>query len=111
MSTSRFTVTFVIIPSYVSIITSSEKESSPSSRRAMQRSLSGSNPFEVVKAEEEEEEEGFVDPDLPFQVCEDSKADTFNQFPSKADEALKTCKVTGVIMVTICTYTKLHRSK
>lgn len=79
---------------------STEKESSPSSRRAMQRSLSGSNPFEVVKAEEEEEEEGFVDPDLPFQVCEDSKADTFNQFPSKADEALKTLAALKQVLVT-----------
>lgn len=58
--------------------------------------LPGSNPFEGVKAEEEEEEEGFVDPELPYQAAEDVKeGDLFNMFPSRADEALKTCKHTG----------------
>lgn len=55
--------------------------------------LPGANPFEGVKAgeEEEEEEEGFVDPELPYQVAEDGKeGDLFNVFPSRADEALKT---------------------
>ncbi len=61
----------------------------------MQSSLPGNNPFEGVKAEEEEEEEGFVDPELPYQVAEDGKeGDSFNMFPSRADEALKTCKHT-----------------
>lgn len=60
----------------------------------MPSSLPGSNPFEGVKAEEEEEEEGFVDPELPYQVAEDGKeGDLFNMFPSRADEALKTCKL------------------
>lgn len=59
----------------------------------MQTSLPGNNPFEGVKAEEEEEEEGFVDPELPYQVTEDGKeGDSFNMFPSRADEALKTCE-------------------
>lgn len=61
----------------------------------MQSSLPSNNPFEGVKAEEEEEEEGFVDPELPYQVAEDGKeGDLFNMFPSRADEALKTCKHT-----------------
>lgn len=59
----------------------------------MQTSLTGNNPFEGGKAEEEEEEEGFVDPELPYQVAEDGKGgDSFNMFPSRADEALKTRK-------------------
>lgn len=61
----------------------------------MQTSLPGNNPFEGGKAEEEEEEEGFVDPELPYQVAEDGKeGDSFNMFPSRADEALKTRKCT-----------------
>lgn len=64
----------------------------------MQTSLPGSNPFEGEKAEEEEEEEGFVDPELSYQVTEDGKdGDSFNMFPSRADEALKTCKHTELI--------------
>lgn len=59
----------------------------------MQNSLPGNNPFDGVKAEEEEEEEGFVDPELPYQMAEDgSEGDSFSLFPSRADEALKTCK-------------------
>lgn len=59
----------------------------------MQSSLPGNTPFEGVKAEEEEEEEGFVDPELPYQVAEDGReGDSFNMFPSRADEALKTRK-------------------
>lgn len=59
----------------------------------MQSSLPGNNSFEGVKAEEEDEEEGFVDPELPYQVTDDSReGDSFNMFPSRADEALKTCK-------------------
>lgn len=57
----------------------------------MQSSSPGST-FEGVKAEEEEEEEGFVDPKLPYQVADNREADSFNMFPSRADEALKTCK-------------------
>lgn len=60
----------------------------------MQTSLPGNNPFEEVKAqgEEEEEEEGFVDPELTYQVADDGKGgDLFNTFPSRAEDALKTC--------------------
>lgn len=59
----------------------------------MPSSLPGTNPFDGVKAGEgeEEEEEGFVDPELPYQVAEEGKeGDLFNVFPSRADEALKT---------------------
>lgn len=75
----------------------SDKESSPASRGVMPSSLPGANPFEGVKAgEEEEEEEGFVDPELPYQVAEDGKdGDLFNVFPSRADEALKTRELPG----------------
>lgn len=53
-------------------------------------SLPGANPFEGVRAGEDEEE-GFVDPELPYQAAEDGKeGDLFNVFPSRADEALKT---------------------
>lgn len=62
----------------------------------MQSSLPGNNPFEGVKAEEEEE--GFVDPELAYPVAEDGKeGDSFNMFPSRADEALKTCKHTELM--------------
>lgn len=70
-----------------------DKENSPASRGVTPSSLPGANPFEGVKAagEEEEEEEGFVDPELPYQVADDGKeGDLFNVFPSRADEALKT---------------------
>lgn len=59
----------------------------------MQSSLPGNNSFEGVKAVEEDEEEGFVDPELPYREADDSReGDSFNMFPSRADEALKTCK-------------------
>ncbi|XP_076590976.1 rho guanine nucleotide exchange factor 12 isoform X1 [Chaetodon auriga] len=80
---------------------STDKESSPASRSVMQSSLPGNNPFEGVKAEEEEEEEGFVDPELPYQVTEDGKeGDSFNMFPSRADEALKTLAALKQVLVT-----------
>ncbi|XP_058489687.1 rho guanine nucleotide exchange factor 12 isoform X2 [Solea solea] len=81
---------------------STDKESSsPASRSAMQSSLSGNNPFESVKAAEEEEEEGFVDPELPYQVAEDCRGgDSFNAFPSRADEALKTLAALKQVLVT-----------
>ncbi|XP_069004151.1 rho guanine nucleotide exchange factor 12 isoform X2 [Embiotoca jacksoni] len=83
---------------------STDKESSPASRSAMPSSLPGSNPFEGVKAEEEEEEEeeeGFVDPELPYQVAEDGRGgDSFNMFPSRADEALKTLAALKQVLVT-----------
>ncbi|XP_037630870.1 rho guanine nucleotide exchange factor 12 isoform X3 [Sebastes umbrosus] len=81
---------------------STDKESSPAPRGVMQSSLPGSNPFEGVKAEEEEEEEeGFVDPELPYQVAEDGKeGDSFNMFPSRADEALKTLAALKQVLVT-----------
>uniref|UniRef100_A0A665VB94 Rho guanine nucleotide exchange factor 12 n=1 Tax=Echeneis naucrates TaxID=173247 RepID=A0A665VB94_ECHNA len=73
--------------------TFSDKENSPALRSAIQSSVPGNNPF-GVKAEEEEEE-NFVDPELPYQVAEDGReGDSFNIFPSRADEALKTCKHT-----------------
>lgn len=42
---------------------------------------------------EKEKEDGYVDPELPYQVSDDGRAaDSFNMFPSRAAEALKTCK-------------------
>ncbi|KAM4628088.1 rho guanine nucleotide exchange factor 12 isoform 2-T2 [Polymixia lowei] len=80
---------------------STDKESSPASRTVMQSSLPGSNPFEGVKAEEGEEEENFVDPELPYQVAEDSsEGDSFSLFPSRADEALKTLAALKQVLVT-----------
>lgn len=39
-----------------------------------------------------------MDPELPYQVADDGKeGDSFNMFPSRADEALKTCKHTAQI--------------
>ncbi|XP_068440624.1 rho guanine nucleotide exchange factor 12 isoform X2 [Clinocottus analis] len=78
---------------------STDKESSPAPRSVTQSSLPSNNPFEGIKAEEEEE--GFVDPDLPSQVAEDGKeGDSFNMFPSKADEALKTLAALKQVLVT-----------
>uniref|UniRef100_A0A8C6PJ39 Rho guanine nucleotide exchange factor 12 n=1 Tax=Nothobranchius furzeri TaxID=105023 RepID=A0A8C6PJ39_NOTFU len=75
--------------------------SSPASRGALQTSLPGSNPFEEVKAEEEEEEGGFVDRVLPYQVAEiDREGDSFDVFPSRADEALKTLAALKHVLVT-----------
>nr|XP_033486890.1 rho guanine nucleotide exchange factor 12 isoform X2 [Epinephelus lanceolatus] len=80
---------------------STDKESSPAPRSVTQSSLPGNNPFEGVKAEEEEEEEGFVDPEPPYQVAEDGKeGDSFNMFPSRADEALKTLAALKQVLVT-----------
>ncbi|KAM9853356.1 rho guanine nucleotide exchange factor 12 isoform 2-T2 [Aulostomus maculatus] len=80
---------------------STEKESSPAARTTAQGSLSASNPFEGVKAEEEEEEEGFMNPELPYQVTEESReGDSFNLFPSRADEALKTLAALKQVLVT-----------
>ncbi|KAK7882541.1 hypothetical protein WMY93_028715 [Mugilogobius chulae] len=77
---------------------STEKESSPMTRSAVQSSFSENNPFEMVKTEEEE---GFVDTDLNFQVSEESReGDLFNPFPSKADEALKTLAALKQVLVT-----------
>ncbi|XP_029922849.1 rho guanine nucleotide exchange factor 12 isoform X2 [Myripristis murdjan] len=79
---------------------STDKESSPPSRSVMQNSLPGNNPFDGVKAEEEEEE-GFVDPELPYQMAEDgSEGDSFSLFPSRADEALKTLAALKQVLVT-----------
>lgn len=59
----------------------------------MQGSVPGCNTFVEGKAEVEEEERRFADPELPFRVTEDSKKrDLYAGFPSRADEALKTCK-------------------
>ncbi|XP_034081357.1 rho guanine nucleotide exchange factor 12 isoform X2 [Gymnodraco acuticeps] len=79
---------------------STDKESSPAPR-SVTSSLPGNNPFERVKAEEEEEEEGFVDPELPYRVAENVKeGDSFNMFPSRADEALKTLAALKQVLVT-----------
>ncbi|XP_033970966.1 rho guanine nucleotide exchange factor 12 isoform X3 [Trematomus bernacchii] len=79
---------------------STDKESSPAPR-SVTSSLPGNNPFEGVKAEEEEEEEGFVDPELPYRVAENVKeGDSFNRFPSRADEALKTLAALKQVLVT-----------
>lgn len=78
---------------------STEKESSSATRSGVQSSFSGNNPFEEVKVGEEEE--GFIDPDLPFQVPEESReGDSFNPFPSRADEALKTLASLKQVLVT-----------
>lgn len=77
---------------------STDKESGPAARSVVQSSLPGNNPFEGVKAEEEEE--GFVDPELPYQVAEDGRGDSFNMFPSRADEALKTLAALKQVLVT-----------
>ncbi|XP_072319097.1 rho guanine nucleotide exchange factor 12 isoform X2 [Eucyclogobius newberryi] len=77
---------------------STEKESSPLTGSAVQSSFSENNPFEVAKTEEEE---GFEDTDLHFQVSEESQeGDLFNPFPSKADEALKTLAALKQVLVT-----------
>lgn len=79
---------------------STEKENSSSTRSGVQSSFSGNNPFEEVKIGEEEEE-GFMEPDLPFQVSEESReGDSFNPFPSRADEALKTLASLKQVLVT-----------
>lgn len=81
---------------------STDKESSPASRSALQSTLPGGNPFEEVKAdrEEEEEEEGFLDPELSCEVSEnDREGDSFNVFPSRADEALKTLAALKQVLV------------
>ncbi|KAF7668975.1 hypothetical protein LDENG_00271680 [Lucifuga dentata] len=80
---------------------STDKESSPASGNVVQSSLPGNNSFEGVKAEEEEEEEGFVDPELPYRVAEDGReGDSFSLFPSRADEALKTLAALKQVLVT-----------
>uniref|UniRef100_A0AAQ4S5F2 Rho guanine nucleotide exchange factor 12 n=1 Tax=Gasterosteus aculeatus aculeatus TaxID=481459 RepID=A0AAQ4S5F2_GASAC len=72
--------------------------SSPAPRSGTQTSLPGSNPFEEMKAEEEE---GFVDPEFPYQAAEDGKeGDSFDLFPSRADEALKTLAALKQVLVT-----------
>uniref|UniRef100_A0AAQ5ZSA6 Rho guanine nucleotide exchange factor (GEF) 12a n=1 Tax=Amphiprion ocellaris TaxID=80972 RepID=A0AAQ5ZSA6_AMPOC len=52
-------------------------------------------PHSVIPLPQTEYEEGFVDPELPYQVAEDGReGDSFSMFPLRADEALKTCKHT-----------------
>lgn len=104
---------FLINPSFhptqLCNYTSSDKDSSLASRSGLQSALPGSNPFEGEKTEEEEE--GFVDPELPYQVAEDGKeGDSFNMFPSRADEALKTCKYNEYISAA-CTNNSATKSK
>lgn len=70
-----------------------DKESSPASRTTTQGSIPGCTTFVEVKTEVEEEEGRFADPELPYRVTEDGKKrDLYAGFPSRADEALKTCK-------------------
>ncbi|XP_037533425.1 rho guanine nucleotide exchange factor 12 [Nematolebias whitei] len=77
-----------------------DKESNSSPRSALQSSPIGSNPFEEEK-KDEEEEEGFVDPELPYQVAEvDREGDLFDAFPSRAEEALKTLAALKQVLVT-----------
>ncbi|KAF6736839.1 Rho guanine nucleotide exchange factor 12 [Oryzias melastigma] len=81
---------------------SADKESSPVSRGVLQRSLPSGNPFEEAKEDEEDDgEEGFVDPGLPYQVAEEPReGDSFDVFPSRADEALKTLAALKQVLVT-----------
>ncbi|XP_057694795.1 rho guanine nucleotide exchange factor 12 isoform X2 [Corythoichthys intestinalis] len=79
---------------------STDKESSPAVSRVTLSPLPASNPFETGKNEKEEEEESFVDPELPYQDTEDGGADSFNVFPSRADEALKTLAALKQVLVT-----------
>ncbi|XP_053278638.1 rho guanine nucleotide exchange factor 12 isoform X4 [Pleuronectes platessa] len=80
---------------------STDKESSPAPRSALPISLPGNNPFEMTKAEEEEqEEEGFVDPELPYRAADGREGDSFNVYPSRADEALKTLAALKQVLVT-----------
>ncbi|XP_041850596.1 rho guanine nucleotide exchange factor 12 isoform X1 [Melanotaenia boesemani] len=78
---------------------STDKESSPASRSALQSSIPGSNPFEEVKADEDEEEGSFANPELPYQAVDDSRGDSFDSFPSRADEALKTLAALKQVLV------------
>ncbi|XP_061537517.1 rho guanine nucleotide exchange factor 12 isoform X1 [Phycodurus eques] len=78
---------------------STDKESSPAVRRVTPSPLPASNPYEAEKTEEEEEE-GFVDPELPYRGTEDCSADSFNVFPSRADEAMKTLSALKQVLVT-----------
>ncbi|XP_077466828.1 rho guanine nucleotide exchange factor 12 isoform X2 [Stigmatopora argus] len=79
---------------------STDKESSPAVSRATLSPLSASNPFEAEKSEKEEEEEGFGDPELAYRQPEDGGIDSFNVFPSRADEALKTLAALKQVLVT-----------
>uniref|UniRef100_A0A3Q4GM96 Rho guanine nucleotide exchange factor (GEF) 12a n=1 Tax=Neolamprologus brichardi TaxID=32507 RepID=A0A3Q4GM96_NEOBR len=90
----------------------STKESSPVCRSALQTSLPGSNPFEGVKTEEEEEEEeGFVDPELSYPVAEDCRGASFNMFPSRADEALKTAALKQVLVTQLMSQEAAEQTK
>uniref|UniRef100_A0A3Q3WTU1 Uncharacterized protein n=1 Tax=Mola mola TaxID=94237 RepID=A0A3Q3WTU1_MOLML len=92
----------------------SDKENSPASRSVMQTSLPGNNPFEEVKAqgEEEEEEEGFVDPELTYQVADDGKGgDLFNTFPSRAEDALKTAALKQVLVTQLMSQEAAEQTK
>uniref|UniRef100_A0A3B5M0X2 Rho guanine nucleotide exchange factor (GEF) 12a n=1 Tax=Xiphophorus couchianus TaxID=32473 RepID=A0A3B5M0X2_9TELE len=78
--------------------TQSTKESGPASRSTLQGSLPAGNPFEEEKADVEEEE-GFLDPELSCEVSEvDREGDSFDVFPSRADEALKTAALKQVLV-------------
>ncbi|XP_043976514.1 rho guanine nucleotide exchange factor 12 isoform X2 [Gambusia affinis] len=78
---------------------STDKESGPPSKSTPQGSPPAGNPFEEVKADVEEEE-GFLDPELLCEVSEvDREGDSFDVFPSRADEALKTLAALKQVLV------------
>lgn len=80
---------------------STDKESSPASRSAMQGPVPGCNTFVEVKAEVEEEEGRFADPELPYRASEDGKKrDLYPGLPSRADEALKTLAALKQVLMT-----------
>ncbi|XP_061828984.1 rho guanine nucleotide exchange factor 12 isoform X3 [Nerophis lumbriciformis] len=83
---------------------STDKEASPATRGVTPSPLPvNNNPFEVAKAdgaEEEEEGGGVMDPELPYQGAGDGGRDSFNVFPSRADEALKTLSSLKQVLVT-----------
>ncbi|XP_061734243.1 rho guanine nucleotide exchange factor 12 isoform X2 [Nerophis ophidion] len=82
---------------------STDKEASPATRGVTPSPLPvNNNPFEVAKADGAAEEEGggVMDPELPYQGAGDGGRDSFNVFPSRADEALKTLSSLKQVLVT-----------
>jgi len=80
-----------------------KETASATPRHVPQSSAAGANPFEGAKAAEEEEEEeaaaegeeeeGFMDLEPSYPAAEESgEGDSFSLYPSRADDALKTCK-------------------
>ncbi|KAG7260768.1 hypothetical protein CRUP_002578 [Coryphaenoides rupestris] len=87
-----------------------KETTSTTPRHVPQSSTAGANPFEGAKAGEEEEEEaaaaeeeeeGFVDPEPSYPAAEESsEGDSFNLYPSRANEALKTLAALKQALVT-----------